>query len=110
MQGYDFIDQSSMRAAPGEAERPGGGRCEAHWWPWGRQRRPVGALRRALTGKRAVFLLFVQGIFNVRLGHAVSATGPFTDKNRVCQTSPVRWSTVRPIRQCGAPDQRHLPP
>ena len=38
MQGYDFIDQSSMRAAPGEAERPGGGRCEAHWWPWGGRR------------------------------------------------------------------------
>ena len=43
-------------------------------------------------------------------GHARGATGPNTDKNRVCQTSPVRWSTVRPIRQCGAPDQRHLPP
>ena len=34
MQGYDFIDQSSMRAAPGEAERLGGGRCEARWGPW----------------------------------------------------------------------------
>ena len=30
MQGYAFIDQSSMRAAPGEAGRGSGARCEAH--------------------------------------------------------------------------------
>ena len=36
MQGYDFIGQSSMRAAPGEAERAGKARCEARWGPWGR--------------------------------------------------------------------------
>ena len=36
MQGYAFIDQSSMRAAPGEAERAGKARCEARWGPWGR--------------------------------------------------------------------------
>ena len=34
MQGYAFIDQNSMRAAPGEAERAGKARCEARWGPW----------------------------------------------------------------------------
>ena len=43
MQGYAFIGQSSMRAAPGEAERAGKARCEARWGPW---RCPVGDVYR----------------------------------------------------------------
>ena len=65
MHGYDFIDQSSMRAAPGEVERPGGGRCGAHWWPWGGRRgEDLFALR--LLYSPGLVRRSTQGIFNDR--------------------------------------------
>ena len=43
-------------------------------------------------------------------GRAIARPGPEATFFGVCRTPPVRSSTVRAIRQCGAPNRRHRPP